>query len=70
MKKEDIDSILLANWYFTKCRIENPSSDKTELARKYLTQKVNRVLFERTNVKFNSGRTFYFLSAVLSLFLF
>lgn len=48
MKKEDIDSILLANWYFTKCRIESPSSDKTELARKYLTQKVNTALFERT----------------------
>lgn len=61
MKKEDIDSILLANWYFTKCRIESPSSDKTELARKYLTQKVNRALFERTNNKSISGKAFYFL---------
>ena len=55
MKKEDIDSILLANWYLTKCKIESPSSDKTELARKYLTQKVNRALFDRINnqVKFS-----------------
>lgn len=51
MKKEDIDSILIANWYFTKCRIENPLSDKTELARKYLTQKVQNVLFERNKIK-------------------
>jgi hypothetical protein len=61
MKKEDIDSILLANWYFTKCRIESPSSDKTELARKYLTQKVNRALFERTNNKSVSNKVLYFL---------
>lgn len=44
MNKTDIDSILLANWYFTKCKIENPSCNKTELARKYLVNKVNSVL--------------------------
>ena len=42
--KKDIDSILLANYYFTKCKIENPISDKTELARKYLVQKLNKAL--------------------------
>ena len=52
--KEEIDSILLANWYFTKCRIESPSSDKTELARKYLTQKVKSALFERSKIKSTS----------------
>lgn len=62
MKKEDIDSILLANWYFTKCRIETPSSDRTELARKYLTQKVNKVLFERTKV--SSNKAFLILSLI------
>ncbi len=62
MKKEDIDSILLANWYFTKCKIETPSSDRTELARKYLTQKVNKALFERTKV--NTTKAFYFLSLI------
>jgi hypothetical protein len=44
MRKEQIDSILIANWYFTKCKIESPVSDKTELARKYLTQKVSKAL--------------------------
>lgn len=56
MGKEDIDSILLANWYFTKCKIESPSSDKTELARKYLTQKVNVALFERTKISISSNK--------------
>lgn len=45
--KKDIDSILLANYYFTKCKIENPISDKTELARKYLVQKLNKALIDR-----------------------
>lgn len=45
--KKDIESILLANWYFTKCKIESPISDKTELARKYLVQKLNKVLSDR-----------------------
>jgi hypothetical protein len=67
MKKEDIDSILLANWYFTKCRIENPSSDKTELARKYLTQKVNKALSERTKINISS-KAFYLLSVIILFF--
>jgi hypothetical protein len=58
MRREDIDSILLANWYFTKCSIENPSSNKTELARKYLTQKVNKALFDRT-IMSNSNKFLY-----------
>lgn len=49
--KQDIDSILLANWYFIKCRIESPSSDKTELARKYLVSKVGNALLRRRKVK-------------------
>ena len=68
MKKEDIDSILVANWYFTKCRIESPSSDKTELARKYLTQKVHKALFERAKNSITTSN-FLFLSAILSLML-
>jgi hypothetical protein len=66
MKKEDIESILLANWYFTKCRIENPSSDRTELARKYLTKKVSKALLERAN----PTKAFYFISLVISVLLF
>ena len=50
MNKADIDSILLANWYFTKLKIENPSCRKTELARKYLVNKVNSVLNQRNEL--------------------
>jgi len=50
MNKTDIDSILLANWYFTKLKIENPSCSKTELARKYLVNKVSSVLSQRTEL--------------------
>jgi hypothetical protein len=53
MNKQDIDSILLANWYFTTCKIESPSSERTELARKYLVSKVGRVLGERVQTNTN-----------------
>ena len=48
--KTDIDSILLANWYLTMCRLQSKSHrcSKTELARKYLVAKINKALFERT----------------------
>lgn len=51
MMKTDVDSILLANWYLTMCRLKSGSHkcSKTELARKYLVSKINRALFERTN---------------------
>lgn len=49
--KTDIDSILLANWYLTMCKLQSKSHkcSKTELARKYLVAKINKALFERTN---------------------
>lgn len=48
--KQDVDSILLANWYLIKCKMEKPSCHKTELARKYLVAKVKKALFERTKL--------------------
>jgi len=48
--KQDVDSILLANWYLVKCKMEKPSCPKTELARKYLVAKVKKALFERTKL--------------------
>jgi hypothetical protein len=48
--KKDVDSILLTNWYLIKCKIENPSCPKTELARKYLAAKINKALFERNQL--------------------
>ena len=48
--KTDIDSILLANWYLTMCKLNGGSHrcPKTDLARKYLVAKINKALFERT----------------------
>jgi hypothetical protein len=45
--KQDVDSILLANYYFIKCKVENPLCHKTELARKYLVAKIKGVLSDR-----------------------
>lgn len=45
--KQDVDSILLANYYFIKCKVENPLCHKTELARKYLVAKIKGALSDR-----------------------
>lgn len=44
MTKEEIDSILLINLYFTKCKMLKPFSPITELVRSYLCKKINKVL--------------------------
>jgi len=62
MNKTDIDSILLANWYFTKLKIENPKCNKTELARKYLVNKVNLVLNQRTEL----SKSFSFFDIIIN----
>jgi hypothetical protein len=50
MNKNDIQSILVANVYFTKCKFEKDCcSNKTELARKYLVKSIDKVLSERKN---------------------
>jgi hypothetical protein len=46
--KQDVDSILLANWYFIKCKFDNPKCNKTELARQYLVSKIKKALYDRT----------------------
>lgn len=58
--KQDIESILLANWYLTLCKIENKSKDKSETARKYLVAKINKALFERNNNKLQSNKALEF----------
>ncbi len=45
--KQDVSAILLANYYFIKCKVENPFCHKTELARKYLVAKIKLVLSDR-----------------------
>ena len=44
MDKQELNSILLANFYFLKCRFENPICSKTDLARKFLSRKIKRAL--------------------------
>ena len=58
--RPEIDSILLANWYFTKCKIDDPNCKKTELARQYLTAVIKRTLFERKSKKENLQTKFFF----------
>lgn len=65
MRKQDIDSILLANWYFTKCKMESPASDKAELARKYLVTKVGKALIERTKLSSPSIKAFFIFGLLL-----
>jgi hypothetical protein len=61
--KQDVDSILLANWYFMKCKIEgNSCAKKTELARKFLVTKIQKALSERE--KSQSNKAIFILNNV------
>jgi hypothetical protein len=51
MEKQDIDSILLANFYFLKCRFDNPLCYKTDLARRFLLRKIKKALTK--NIEFS-----------------
>ncbi len=51
MKKEDIDSILLINLYFTNCKLLKPFSPITELVRSYLCKKINNALNRKENIE-------------------
>lgn len=61
MSKQDVDSILLANWYFIKCKMESPSGGKTELARQYLVAKIRKALIDRSMVRSNAIKAFIFI---------
>jgi hypothetical protein len=60
--KQDVDSILLANYYFIKCKLENPLCNKTELARKYLSSKIKLALSERQSKKDNLSNKAFFIN--------
>jgi len=57
--KTDIDSILMINWYFINCKKTNGFGCQ-DVARKYLTLKINKTLSEREKIK--SDRAFSFLN--------
>lgn len=49
MKKEDLNNILLANNYLISCKLQtNCCEKKTNLARKYLSNKINKALNSKT----------------------
>lgn len=45
--KQDIDPILLANWFVIKCKMNNSSSKKIKKARKYLLNEIQKAVYER-----------------------
>lgn len=61
MNKNDIESILLANWHFTMCKIESNDFEKTELARKYLVSRIRKTLLDRIYEKSVSSKVFSFI---------
>ena len=61
MSKPEVDSILLANWYYTKCRLDKPTCEKTQLAKKYLVNKIDKAL---TGRMLQSSRTLNLVKAL------
>lgn len=52
--KHEVNTILAANRYFLKCKLEE-NCEKSELARKYLTSLIKRTLTERVENKVNTS---------------
>ncbi len=44
MCKEDVDKILMINWYFTVCKKKQPSCNKTEILKRFLNHKIKKFL--------------------------
>lgn len=47
MSKDELDDILLANWYFIKCKMEKPRCKKTFIAGKFLDCIIKKVLTKK-----------------------
>lgn len=60
MDKKYIDEILEINWCLVKKKLSSPDSEMTELTRKYLTTKINRLIKSRQSVKKNQLTTVLF----------
>jgi hypothetical protein len=52
--KPEVNTILAANCYFLKCKLEN-NCEKSELARKYLTLLIKKTLTKRVENKINTS---------------
>jgi len=50
MNRNDIDEILLINWYLVRKKLNSPNCEKVELMRKYLTIKINDLIKKKKSV--------------------
>jgi hypothetical protein len=67
MLKEHVKSILVANSYFTKCKIEKRCFYETELAHKYLIKKIRKALCEKKRSYSYFSGIFSFLIGIIGL---
>ena len=65
MRKSEIDSLLLVNWYFTTCKLDRPSCPKTELVRKYLLNRISKALEKQSPKLENRLLSKVFISLLL-----
>ena len=49
-EKPDVDTILTANWYLLKCKLNDNCCSESDLARKYLTTLISKSLKERAEI--------------------
>lgn len=66
MKKEDVNNILLINEYLVSCKLQKDFCEKkTELARKYLSDRINKALKRRTEKSPTNFKAFFISLFVL-----
>jgi len=67
MSKQELESILLVNMYFTDCRLKRPTCAKTDLVRKYLMKKIDKALVKREVKPLLSNKALVIFSLLLFL---
>lgn len=69
-----IKDVFLINSYLTKCKLEDPDSEKTEMTRRLLTCRVRKLLSDRSkihypcypeDIKKQKQNFFYFLLSLI-----
>jgi hypothetical protein len=67
MSKQELNSILLVNAYFTDCRLKRPTCAKTDLVRRYLMRKIDKALYKREVKPLLSNKALVIFSVLLFL---
>lgn len=67
MSKQELNSILLVNAYFTDCRLKRPTCAKTDLVRRYLMKKIDKALYKREVKPLLSNKALVIFSLLLFL---